>query len=41
MNAVDALLQRGNIVAGTSDDRAFQAQWTETEAEFVKVLTGM
>jgi hypothetical protein len=41
MNAVHALLQRGNVVAGTSDDPAFQTVWTETEAEFVKVLTGM
>jgi hypothetical protein len=45
MNAVHALLQRGNSVAHARDggggDPAFQAQWTETEAEFVKVLTGM
>jgi hypothetical protein len=41
MNAVHALLQRGNVVSGSSGDPAFQAVWTETEAEFVKVLTGM
>jgi hypothetical protein len=38
MNAVHAFLQRGNVVAGSSGDPAFQAVWTETEAEFVKVL---
>jgi hypothetical protein len=41
MNAVHAFLQRGNVVAGSLGDPAFQAVWTETEAEFVKVLTGM
>lgn len=41
MHTVHALLQRGSVVAGNSDDAAFQSEWKETETEFMKVLTGM